>query len=311
MRVDVRHLRIFLAVAEAGSIHGGARRLMIAQPALSQALRKLERDLDTTLLVRSHKGVELTDAGTALLHHARDLLARFDQTVNVVHAAAEPRGVLRVGLICGLVAAADLTGPILAAYRHRHPQLRVELHELSFADQVDALADGRVDVAVVRPPYFDEPIVTVPLFTEPIVLCMKADHRFADATSLPLDDLLDEPLVQLVNTPRRWMDFWHFNGIRNEAARTRPDPAKTLSELQLTLLNEDVVQPASVSAWRHGMASPRLRAVPIEGAPSSEIAVGFRRGEVRTDILDFAQCATEVARELIDLVPGGALALAT
>lgn len=311
MLVDVRHLRIFLAVAEAGSIHGGARRLMIAQPALSQALRKLERDLDTTLLVRSHKGVELTDAGTALLDHARDLLDRFDRTMRVVHAPAEHPGVLHVGLICGIVSAADLTGPIVAAYRRRHPELRVELHDLSFADQVDALADGRVDVAIVRPPYFDEPIETVPLFTEPIVLCMRAEHRFADATSLPMVELLDEPLVELVNTPRRWMDFWHFNGIRNEAARTRPDPALTLSELQLTLLCEDVVQPVSVSAWRHGMASPQLRAVPIDGAPSSQIAVGFRCGEVRTDVLDFAQCATEVSQELIDLVPGGAVVLAT
>jgi LysR family transcriptional regulator, nitrogen assimilation regulatory protein len=85
--MDVRHLRSFLAVAEEGSIHAGARRLTIAQPALSQALRKLERDLDVTLLVRSSRGIELTAAGRALVEHARDVVARFDRTTEIVRAA--------------------------------------------------------------------------------------------------------------------------------------------------------------------------------------------------------------------------------
>jgi DNA-binding transcriptional LysR family regulator len=306
--MDVRQLKAFVAVAEEGSIHAGARRLMIAQPAVSTTLRRLERELRTRLVTRSPRGVELTRAGREFYARADELVRRFDDLALVQERSTHASRRLRVGLLCGVVAAGELTAPIVMAFRHRHPRYDVELIDLTIGDHVDALRDGRVDVAIVRPPYFAEPIDTVPLFAEPIVLCVNQASNLGDATSLRIDDLLDEPFVRLVNAPPRWMDFWHLAPQRATDGPTRPDPAVTLAALQLTLLCEQVSQPVAGSAWRYGMASPLLRSIPITDAPASMVAVGRRHGERRPDIDAFTTCAREVCAGMIELVPNATAA---
>lgn len=82
--VDLRLLELFVCVAEEGSIHGGARRLMIAQPAVSKGLQRLERQIGMPLVLRSPLGIELTPAGTVLLDAARDILDRIGQARDAV-----------------------------------------------------------------------------------------------------------------------------------------------------------------------------------------------------------------------------------
>ncbi|MGH8473353.1 MAG: LysR family transcriptional regulator [Gammaproteobacteria bacterium] len=80
--MDLWRLESYVAVVEEGSIRGGARRVRVAQPALSQSIRKLERQFGATLLVRSHRGIEMTEAGERVFEYARGVLA---QTERVVH----------------------------------------------------------------------------------------------------------------------------------------------------------------------------------------------------------------------------------
>lgn len=296
-------MRMFVSVAEEGSIRSGARRLLIAQPYLSQCLRKLERELGAELFVRSTRGITLTAAGELLLTESRDILARLDRVVSAVSDLTQGRRTIRIGLMAGAVAAAELTGPILTAFRTSHPEFDIEVHELTFADQFDDVAEGNLDVAIVRPPVFDPRLSVVPLFTEPRVLCMGNRHRLASAASLDAADFVDETFVDLSKPDRHWSDFWRLDELRGGAARTRPDGAVTLSELVMTLLCEDVVVTAASSAWRMGMVHPMLTAVPIDGVPPSEVALAFRKDEHRGDIRAFAECARAVTTELIGLVP--------
>src|SRR3954471_18534398 len=128
--MELRALRYFVFVAEEGSVHAGARRALVAQPALSVALKKLEREVGATLFERSPRGVTLTAAGIALLPRARQILRLAGQAPAETRLLADGDGdgapVLTVGLIEGPVAAAELTGPILQTFQQRHPDLRVE-----------------------------------------------------------------------------------------------------------------------------------------------------------------------------------------
>jgi len=307
--VDLRELRLFVAVVEEGSIHGGSRRLMITQPAVSQALRKLEREVGGALVIRTSSGIELTQAGVALLDHGRDILSRMDSASKIVRDVARSDSrVLRIGLMSGTASAGDLTFPILSAFRERYPDVRLSVSDLSFDNQFDALSDGRVDVAIVRPPCDDERLEVVDLFSEPTVLCFSAEHRLAAGEAVSLDDVLDESMIELVRAPERWRAFWGLNDLRGgPSRRNHPEPAVTLSELRYALLCEPVVAAASESAWRYGLCSPLLRTLPIVGAPPNPVAVAFVRHPRRAWAREFARCAREISEHLLDLVPGGQL----
>lgn len=265
--MDLRALHLFVVVAEEGSIHAGARRLMITQPAVSQALRKLEREVGGAVLIRTPRGVQLTPAGVALLEHGRDILGRMDAATDAVrHIARTDNRVLRVGLMCGTASAGDLTFPIVAAFRRRYPDVRLCLAELTFDNQFDALVDGRVDVAIVRLPCDDDRLELVGLFHEPTVLCLSAEHRLAGADAVSLADVLDEPIVELVRSPRRWRAFWEFNELRGgPPRRIHPAPAVTLSELRYTLLCEPVVAGAAGTAWQFGLSYQVATGSPVRG----------------------------------------------
>ena len=307
--MDVRVLRFFVAVAEEGSIHAGARRVRTAQPALSQALRRLERELGGPLLVRSPRGVELTPAGTALYDRAQHLLADLDDAMRVVREIVDgERRVLRLGLVCGRVAAADLTTVIVAAFRRTHPDTVVDVRELTFVDQVEAVRDGRVDAAVVRGPYGHEDLQMEPLFTEPVVLALGAGHPLAALPEVPVTTVLDEPMLLGTRTQREWREFWHLSALRNEPSRAVPTPAVTLLEAQLALLTEPAVAVCAASAWRMALTDPALAAVPVPDAPRSEIGIGLRRGDDRPAVRAFVETARRITRTMIGSVPGGRLA---
>lgn len=299
-----------MAVAEEGSIHGGARRLMMAQPPVSQALRKLEREAGGELLVRSPRGVELTEAGAALLEHARDILARVDSAVESVRRVTRAERVpIRVGLMAGMMAAADLTWPILSTFQRRYPEVVLKAQDLPFDKLFEALATGAVDVALISGPCLDDRVATEALFTEPRLLCCSADDPVAEADSLSVNDVLDCPMIEMVRTPAAFREFWELNETRGgPPPRPFADPAVSVLDVQLTLLSEAVVMPVAASAWRLGMANPHLRVVPLTDAQPSMVSVGYRREGPSAYARKFARCAREVSQRSIDLVPGGVTA---
>lgn len=142
-------MRAFVAVVEEGSLSAAARRLHVTQPALSQTVNALERQLGVQLLVRSSVGVRATEAGMTLLTEARAVLARYDQAVAAVnrHATAGG-GVLRLGIPLELPA--DLLTRPLADLTANHPGTRVQARHMSTAAQFAALRAGELDVGLVR-----------------------------------------------------------------------------------------------------------------------------------------------------------------
>lgn len=305
--MELRHLEFFVAVAEVGSIHGAARRLSLAQPSISQAVRSLERHVGTPLLVRSHRGITLTEAGETLFDRARDILDQLDKALEETRGRPCVRKSLNIGLVAGRLAAAELTSSIVTTFRRQHPEIDIAVTELTFSDQVEAVATGQVDVAIVRPPYGDDRIELSPLFSEPRLLCFGAEHPFAAAEVVDAEAFLDEPVVNLNKAPREWAEFWQLNDMRNGAARTLDDPSVTVSELQMTLAAERCVVSVASSGWRMGIANPFLRAAPMEGVAPALVAVGVPRAARTTESDAFVRCARQVTQELLESVPGAEL----
>lgn len=309
MSMDLRHLRLFVAVAEEGSIRAGARRLVMAQPPVSQALRKLEREINSELLIRSPHGIELSEAGSVFLEHAREILDRVDSAVAAAQkVASTERYRLRVGLMAGVVSAGNLTAPIIDSFRQRHPRVDLGLAELSFDQQFEALVSGAVDVGIVRGPCHDDRIVTQPLFTEPRLLCCSARHPLSDADSLSVEDTLDYPMIDMVRTPQPFRGFWQLNDARGgPPPRPYIDSAVSLMGIQLTLLSKPVVMPVAASAWRLGLESPFLRAIPLVDVQPTEVAIAYLRERSSDYTESFMRCARQICEDDIEAVPGGQL----
>jgi DNA-binding transcriptional LysR family regulator len=147
--MEIRELRAFVAVVEAGAMSKAARQLHISQPALSQTVTALERRLGVQLLVRTSTGVQATAAGTTLLGEARAVLARHDQAVAAMARHTKTGGgVLRVGVPLELPP--ELLPAALARLAEAFPDTRVQARHLSSVAQVAALRAGELDVGLVR-----------------------------------------------------------------------------------------------------------------------------------------------------------------
>ncbi|GII30185.1 LysR family transcriptional regulator [Planotetraspora mira] len=160
--MELRELRAFVAVAEEGGMSAAARRLHISQPALSQTVGMLERQLGVKLLVRSSTGVSPTGAGMTLLAEGRAVLARHDQALRAMAAhTTEGCGILRLGIPLELPS--NLLDPSLEQFTTACPETRVQARHLSTAAQLAALQAGELDVGLLRErpagPEFDAMLV--------------------------------------------------------------------------------------------------------------------------------------------------------
>jgi LysR family nitrogen assimilation transcriptional regulator len=146
--MDLRQLRYFVKVVECGNVTHASELLHIAQPAVSQQMRNLERDLGMQLLERSVHGVAPTAAGRTLYRHATELLRQADGTRELLRQDAElPQGKVSVGMPSST--ARVLAIPLARLVRDRYPGIVLELIEAPSADLGGLIGDGRVEIAVV------------------------------------------------------------------------------------------------------------------------------------------------------------------
>jgi DNA-binding transcriptional LysR family regulator len=194
--VQLRRLEYFVVMADELHFGRAARRLNIAQPALSQQMQRLESELGVELLKRSPRRIELTTAGELLLEQARALLAHADQVDNVMRAAAAGvAGPLTVGYV--RAAGADLLPNILREFYRGRPLVKLTLHALHTFDQIEALDAGRIDIGIVRPRLVPSRFVVTPLRVEPLVAALPSEHPLARARELSLSRLSGEDFVLL------------------------------------------------------------------------------------------------------------------
>jgi DNA-binding transcriptional LysR family regulator len=202
--MELRQLQLFLAAAEEGSITAAAKRMHLTQPALSRQIKALEEELGVELFTRGAHSVTLTPAGGVLLEEGGKLLDRAERVVKLVRASAEGEP-LRVGYAPSL--AGPLLGLALERFSQLHPRARVQLSDLSSTEMRDALAQGKIDVAVTVPWEGDSQAVKwTTVRRHGMVLAVPASHPLASKKKVRLAELDGQRL--LLYSRNEYPEYW-------------------------------------------------------------------------------------------------------
>ena len=192
--MELRQLRYFIAVAEEMHFNRAAERLHIAQPALSQQIQRLERNLKTQLFIRTTRSVEITDTGQVLLEAARRVVAEAERAQSQVELATlGSTGLLRVGFVSS--AALSLLPEMVNRMHEQLPQVRFQLQESTTERQIQSVLEGQLDVGIVREVEPIKGIHRTPLKREALVVAVPENHQLAGRSSVQLAELAGEEFV--------------------------------------------------------------------------------------------------------------------
>src|SRR6516164_5339993 len=202
--MELRQLGYFLAIAEERNFTRAAARIPIAQPSISQQIRRLEAELGERLFLRDRRGIRLTPAGQALLPHARTTLQDAEGGREAVAALSGLlTGRLTVGLVHPLPDRRFLH--LLGAFHRTYPRIELTLLE----DQTDALlaalADGQLHAALIGLGRYDRPppdVESLLVAREPVVAAVHPAHPLAGRGQIPLRALREEPMVTLTRASK-------------------------------------------------------------------------------------------------------------
>ena len=196
MQYDLIDLRLFVAVAEAQNLTRGAARVHLAASSASHRIRLLEEGIGTQLFNRQARGVSLTQAGDALLRHARKVFAQLEQ----MHADLAPyaAGVrAHVSLWANTHATHSFLPDDLADFLRRYPQVSVTLEEHTSPDIVMAVARGEIDLGVVAERIEGAEVEMIPYHADRLVLIVPAGHVLASRNCVRFAEVIDHPFVML------------------------------------------------------------------------------------------------------------------
>jgi DNA-binding transcriptional LysR family regulator len=303
--MDLRRLRYFVAVAEELHFRRAAQRLHLAQPALSQQVRKLEVEVGAELFHRTQRGVALTAAGEVFLRESRRLLRQAEEASAAARdASTGAGGRLRLGQVADTVPA--VLPRALAAFASRYPAVTVVPEIAPMRSVVEDVRTGRLDLAVVGLPAPVEGLDVVPIGVERIVAAVPDRHLLSGRPSIAVAALGQTPLV-LLPRPTNPAFYDAAVGAVRAAGIAPPllDGAATSVEHALMLVASGValaLLPSSV-ADRYRTVGVSFR--PLDPpAPATEIALVTRPDPVETAIAAFVRVIRELER------PGRAVASA-
>ena len=192
MDIDLADLEAVVALAETLHFGRAAERLHVSQPALSKRLRKLEAQIGGPLLLRRYRDVRLTEAGRLLAGRGRELLRESAATLAFSRRAARGEvGRLRIGF--GIASVIGLLPQVLLRFRRSHPDVQLELRDMSTPDQVERLAAREIDIGFVRLPVTADRLVVRPILDERLVLATGPRSPWQPRTGLR--SVASEPFI--------------------------------------------------------------------------------------------------------------------
>lgn len=276
--LDPRHLRYFVVVVDEGQVTRAARKLHIAQPALSQIITRLEARVRVPLLERSARGVIPTPAGRALYEKAHAVLLSLEEAEAALGPWQQDGEVLRLGSLQSLHLVAR---PILRQFLGIYPEVELRVHHLGVSERLVALKRGKIDVELTVPATPD-PELHVEIFSHaPRFVLLHENHPLAGEPSLVFDQIANETFPgRHSSIPEKWAEeTWllHYGG---HAPRVTQETPLTLDETwaliyggkAIAVLPDFMVPPAS----GYG-----VRAVPLTDVASLPIGLARRKDDAR------------------------------
>ena len=274
--MELRHFAAFTAVAEELHFGRAAENLHIAQPALSQMIRSLEKEMGVQLFERTTRRVRLTSSGEALLEPAQAIQAQVDGARRIARAAQDGVvGRVRVGF--GGTSGYSILSRLSREVAHRQPGIRLDLHPQTYSGEAAlALRDGTMDLAVVSPPSPAGGDVHV-IRQERVMVAVPMDHELADRDSVSMSELSEQPFISYApshgsQVREVMMRLADEAGFLPRIAQEAPDPYSLL-----TLVGAQVGIAIVVESSDHirieGVTYVRL----AEGGDAFTLALGWRR----------------------------------
>lgn len=302
--LELRHLRYFVAVAEELHFGRAAERLHLAQPPLSQQIRKLEEILGYPLFLRTSRAVKLTAAGEVFLERARRTLRNVREDLEEARSIGRgDEGSLRVGFI-----GSGMLTPLpqmLGRYRRQYPRVQLQLSESYTASLALSLQRGMLDAGFLRDGGAIEGLRVEPLFSEPFVAVLPSTHRLAGRKVISAADLREEPFVFFAAMAgtlayEKPVSLCEEHGYRPRVVQEAP---QWLTILRLIGAGLGVsIAPACVRQIAgSSVACPGLRGAKV----MSDIELAFREGEDRAVVAAFAAVAREGFRRKGRVHPRG------
>jgi len=291
--MELRHLRYFVAVAEALSFARAAERLHLSQPPLSRQIRALEDELGTPLFARTKRSVRLTPAGAALLPEARRLLRDADGLkAGARQLAAGEVGALALGFIS--VAAYNMLPELAPEFRRRHPGVKLALQEATSDVQLPALRQGELDVGLVLPPVAEPGLEYAPLLHEALMAALPTGTSRGRGP-VALASLRDEPFVLI---PRQ-VGTSLYDAIVGACQRAGFSPRIEQEAIQMQTIVSLVAAGMGVALVPASLRHLRRTGVTyrplVERSPRIEIGIAWRRADDAPAVRAFVALARDSA----------------
>ena len=271
LRIDLRQLECFVAVAEERSFRAAAERLHMSQPPLSRQIQQLEAEIRVTLFVRDLKGASLTSAGRIFLTEARKTLLQAGAAVDAVRRFADktsPR--LRVGYTT--VFDPEVFPALEPAYRKAVPDGSLEFTSATSVELIRRLRRGTLDVALIGLPSDTGELVVEPLHREPLVALVPAQHPLAHRKILSLDLIKDQPLFW----PRRRMNPGFYDYCEQVFEKLGFAPRKRLAEPEdQHVLLAEVARGRGIGFVPRSMNKIRRDGTTLRPLKEKELWIGF------------------------------------
>ncbi|MGG0186554.1 LysR substrate-binding domain-containing protein [Bacillus rhizoplanae] len=289
--MDIRKMRYFIMVAEELNFSRAAERLRMAQPPLSQEIRKLEEELGVQLFHRTKRMVELTDAGKIFLEGSQQTLFQLERAIKETQLAAEGK----IGnLIIGFVDSTEIVIEVLNKFRERFPKIHLILREMTTEQQLKALYEKQIHIGFIRSKQNNEILSSEVCSEESLRLVLHQDHPFASLPEIPLQLLIDEPFILF---PRHLgpnfydliISYFRDHGVSLKVVQEAIQ-MQTIVNLVATGMGVSVV-PSSVESYkRSGVIYKKIQ----ETTPKVNLYVGWRQDEKSAVVDHFLTVVREV-----------------
>ena len=284
--MELRHLRYFMAVAEELHFGKAATKLHIAQPPLSQQIQQLETELGFKLFYRTKRRVSLTEAGQAFLRETQQVFRQLEEAIARSQKISRgERGTLSIAFVSS--AAYNVIPPILRNFRTLVPEVKLQLKELTTKEQLQWLAEERLDLGFVRPPIAKPEFNSQIILWESLVVALPANHPLAEREHISCQSLTEESFIFF---PRNLAPELYDRVINLcQQANFCPQVVQEAMQMQtiVSLVSAEIgisIVPESIqNLQRTGVIYKPL----MEATPQPAIALVWRKGDRSATVARF------------------------
>jgi LysR family hca operon transcriptional activator len=276
VKLELRHLRYFVAVAEAGSLTvAAARKLHTSQPSLSRQIRDLESELGSQLLTRRARGIELTPAGRTFLDHARLVLSQVEAATEAARRVAHPS---KPCFTMGFLTGHELRWmpEAMRILRDELPNIDVMISSQYSPLLADGLSKGKIDAAFLRRETGQPDLAFRLLVKEPLMVVLPSNHRLAGLKAISPRDLVGETFVAVSSTApvlRTIIDKY----LKRSGVNIKPEHEADHLSMGMSLI-ASTGGVGLLPAYAQNFLPSSVTSRPVKGdAPTVDLVLGYRK----------------------------------